>query len=132
MNMAVVGRTMLLSKIHRAIVTDADLDYIGSITIDSDLMAAVDLAEGQQVDVLNVTNGSRLTTYVITGPAASGTVTVNGAAAHHSRPGDIVIVVAYGLVDEAGVHDHRPKVVFLDRNNGIVSGAAELGTGTAS
>ncbi|MDR2566106.1 MAG: aspartate 1-decarboxylase [Bifidobacteriaceae bacterium] len=128
--MAVIGRTMLLSKIHRATVTDANPDYIGSITIDADLMSAVDLVEGQQVDVLNVSNGNRLTTYVITGAAGSGTVAVNGAAAHLSRAGDIVIVVAYGLVEEAGVNSHRPKVAFVDGSNRIESLGAAPGLGS--
>jgi aspartate 1-decarboxylase len=112
---------MILSKIHRATVTEADLNYVGSITIDADLMAAARLVEGQQVDVLNITNGSRLTTYVITGPAASGTIAINGAAAHLSHVGDIIIVVAYGLVAEEQVETHRPEVVFVDRANQIIS-----------
>jgi aspartate 1-decarboxylase len=119
---------MILSKIHRATVTGADLNYVGSITIDADLLAATDMAEGQQVDVLNVTNGSRLTTYVIAGPAGSGTIEINGAAAHHNQIGDIIIVVGYGLVAEESVKAHRPKVAFVDRANRIVSlGAAPGG-----
>jgi aspartate 1-decarboxylase len=119
--MTVLGRTMLLSKIHRAILTDANLDYVGSITLDANLMAAVDLVEGQQVDVLNVTSGSRLTTYAMAGRAGSATVALNGAAARRGAPGDIVIIVAYGLVDEASAAAHRPKVAFVDQTNRIVS-----------
>ncbi|MDR2254103.1 MAG: aspartate 1-decarboxylase [Bifidobacteriaceae bacterium] len=127
--MTVLGRTMLLSKIHRATVTDADLNYVGSVTVDAELMAAVDLVEGQQVDVLNVTNGARLTTYVIGGPAGSGTVAINGAAARLNGIGDIVIIVAYGLVAEAGVRGHRPKVAFVDERNRVVSLGAAAGKG---
>ena len=129
--MTILGRTMLLSKIHRATVTDANLDYVGSITLDRDLMAAVDLVEGQQVDVLNVTNGNRLTTYVIEGPAASGMVAINGAAAHQAAPSDVVIVVAYGLVAETALGQHRPKVAFVDPSNRIVSLGAAPGQGLA-
>jgi aspartate 1-decarboxylase len=108
---------MMLSKVHRATVTDANRDYIGSITLDSELMSAADLLENQQVDVLNVTTGARLTTYVIPGPPGSGTVAINGAAAHLARAGDIVIVVAYGVVAEDAAARHRPTVVFVDGAN---------------
>jgi aspartate 1-decarboxylase len=121
---------MILSKIHRATVTDADLAYVGSITIDADLMAAVDLVEGQQVDVLNITNGSRLTTYVITGLAGSGTIAVNGAAAHLNGIGDLVIIVGYGLVAEGDVRGHRPAVAFVDGRNRIVSVGTTPGPGS--
>src|SRR6266496_4122620 len=90
-----VLRTMLKSKIHRATVTGADLDYVGSVTLDADLMAAADLLEGEQVAVVDVTNGARLETYVMAGPAGSGMVQLNGAAAHLVHAGDTVIVLGY-------------------------------------
>jgi aspartate 1-decarboxylase len=115
--MTVLGRTMMLSKIHRATVTDANVDYVGSVTIDADLMDAADLLENQQVDVLDVTNGARFTTYVIEGPPGSGTVAINGAAARLAGPGDIVIIVAYGLVQDSAARCHRPRVVLVDGDN---------------
>ena len=113
-------RTMLLGKIHRATVTDADLDYVGSVTIDADLLEAADLLQGQQVDVVDVTNGARLTTYLIAGERGSGVVCVNGAAAHLVHPNDMVIVIGYGLVDDAEARERRPHVVFVDDRNRIV------------
>lgn len=113
-------RTMLLGKIHRATVTDADLDYVGSITIDADLLEAADLLQGQQVDVVDVTNGARLTTYAIAGERGSGIVCVNGAAAHLVHRGDTVIVIGYGLLDEKEARERRPHVVFVDALNRIV------------
>ncbi len=117
-------RPMLLGKIHRATVTEANLDYVGSITIDSDLLDAADLLPGQQVDVVDVTNGARLSTYVIAGDRGSGTVGINGAAAHLVHPGDIVIIIAYGLLTDAEARSRPPKVVFVDAANRIV----QLGT----
>jgi aspartate 1-decarboxylase len=122
---------MMLSKIHRATVTDANRDYIGSITIDADLLRAAGLAPHQQVDVLNVTNGHRLTTYTIEGAPGSGAVTVNGAAARLAAKGDLVIVVGYGIVAENAVAGHQPKVVFVDQCNRPVPGAAVHTTPTA-
>lgn len=113
-------RPMLLGKIHRATVTDADLHYVGSLTVDSDLLDAADLLPGQQVDVVDVTNGARLSTYVIPGERGSGTVCVNGAAAHLVHAGDIVIVIAYGLMDDREARERRPSVVFVDSANRIV------------
>ena len=113
-------RTMLLGKIHRATVTDADLDYVGSVTIDADLLEAADLLQGEQVDVVDVTNGARLTTYLIAGERGSGVVCVNGAAAHLVHPNDTVIVIGYGLVDDAEARVRRPHVVFVDDRNRIV------------
>ena len=110
-------RTMLKSKIHRATVTGADLDYVGSITLDADLMAAADLLEGEQVAVVDVTNGARLETYVIAGRAGSGTVQLNGAAAHLVHPGGTVIVLAYAQMDDAEARARRPAVVFVDAAN---------------
>ncbi|KQX67065.1 aspartate 1-decarboxylase [Angustibacter sp. Root456] len=113
-------RPMLLGKIHRATVTEADLHYVGSLTLDADLLDAAGLLAGQQVDVVDVTNGARLTTYVIEGERGSGVVCVNGAAAHLVHPGDVVIVIAYGLLDDAEARDRGPQVVFVDEANRIV------------
>jgi len=120
-------RPMLLGKIHRATVTQADLHYVGSLTVDAELLDAADLLPGQQVDIVDVSNGARLTTYVIEGERGSGTVCVNGAAAHLVHPGDVVIVIAYGLMDDAEARERRPAVVFVDQSNRVV----ELGTDPA-
>lgn len=114
-------RTMLLSKIHRATVTQADLDYVGSITVDSDLLDAAGLLEGEQVHVVDVTNGARLTTYTIAGPAGSGVIGINGAAAHLVHPGDVVILIAYAMVDAVEALTWRPRVVHVDAVNRIVA-----------
>lgn len=108
---------MLKSKIHRATVTRADLHYVGSVTIDADLMAAADLLPGEQVDIADITNGARLTTYAIEGPAGSGTVGINGAAAHLVQPGDLVILMSYAAMDDAQARRHRPRVVHVDGRN---------------
>jgi len=118
--MTTLQRTMMTGKIHRATVTQADLHYVGSITVDADLMAAADLLPGQQVDVLDVTNGARLTTYVIAGEAGSGQLCINGAAAHLVQPGDVVIVIAYGLLSDAEARTYTPRVVLVDARNRIV------------
>src|SRR5207244_11460619 len=94
-------RHMLKSKIHRVTVTQADLHYVGSLTVDADLMDAADLLPGEQVTVVDVTNGARLATYVISGERGSGVIGINGAAAHLVHPGDLVIVIAYGIMDSA-------------------------------
>ncbi len=120
-------RPMMISKIHRATVTQADLHYVGSITIDAALMEAGDLLPGQQVDVVDVTNGSRLTTYAIPGKSGSGQICINGAAAHLVHPGDIVILIAYGLIGDKEAHTYCPSVVFVDENNAIVSVNGEPG-----
>jgi len=130
-------RTMLKSKIHRATVTRADLHYVGSITIDADLMRAADLLEGEQVDVVDVTNGSRLTTYVITGEAGSGVIGINGAAAHLVDVGDLVIVIGYALVEDAEARGFKGSIVFVDEANRQVSlgddpGDAPAGSGLHS
>jgi len=114
-------RTLCKSKIHRATVTDADLDYEGSITLDPVLMKAADLVEYERVQVLNINNGSRFETYVMTGEARSGDVVLNGAAARLVQPGDRVIVISYAAYDEAEVEDHRPRLVFVDDANAIRS-----------
>ena len=94
-------RTMLKSKIHRATVTQADLHYVGSVTIDADLMDAADLLEGEQVTIVDIDNGARLVTYAITGERGSGVIGINGAAAHLVHPGDLVILIAYGTMEDA-------------------------------
>lgn len=118
---------MLTGKIHRATVTDADLDYVGSLTVDTDLLDAAKVLANQQVDVVDVTNGSRLTTYVIPGERGSGTVCVNGAAAHHIHPGDVVIVIAYGMLDSSEVRRRLPRVVFVDADHRIVEQGPDAG-----
>lgn len=110
-------RTMVCGKIHRATVTGADLQYVGSITIDKDLLDAADILAGQQVDVVDVTNGERLTTYVIEAPAGSGTIQMNGAAAHLVRRDDLIIIMAYAHVPESVARTMEPKVVHVDKHN---------------
>jgi aspartate 1-decarboxylase len=113
-------REMMKSKIHRATVTDAHLDYVGSLTVDAELMRAVDLLPDEKVHVVNINTGARFETYVIEGEAGSGTVCANGAAARLVQPGDLVIVIAYGFYEEAEARRHRPKVAFVDSKNRIV------------
>ncbi len=113
-------RMMLRGKIHRATVTRADIDYIGSIAIDETLMDAAGIAEWEQVDVLDITNGARLTTYAIPAPAGSGMICPNGAAAHLVHAGDLVIIVSYEGVPEERLAAHRPRIVHVDRQNRIV------------
>jgi len=113
-------RTMLKSKIHRATVTRADLHYVGSITIDSDLIEAADLLPGELVHVVDITNGARLETYVIEGAAGSGEIGINGAAARLVQPGDLVIIIGYGLVTGEEAAGLKPRVVHLDAANRIM------------
>ena len=110
-------RTMLLGKVHRATVTDANLNYEGSLTLDPDLMEAAGMLPYEQVQVLDVDNGSRLTTYLIKGERASGQVVINGAAARLVAPGDKVIVVAYAVMEDEEARSHTPKVVLVDGAN---------------
>ncbi|WP_028046191.1 aspartate 1-decarboxylase [Cellulomonas sp. URHE0023] len=119
--MTTLVRTMMTGKIHRATVTQADLHYVGSITVDADLLAAADLLPGQQVDVVDVTNGARLTTYAIAGEPGSGQVCVNGAAAHLIHPGDIVILIAYGQLADHEARTYEPRVVLVDAENRIAA-----------
>ncbi|MEU2792041.1 aspartate 1-decarboxylase [Streptomyces sp. NPDC007100] len=121
-------RTMLKSKIHRATVTEANLNYVGSVTVDRDLMDAADLLVGEQVHIVNVNNGARLETYVIEGERGSGVICLNGAAARLVAPGDIVILIGYATVDDAEARTLEPKVVFVDEHNRAV----KLGTDPAS
>jgi len=114
-------RVMLKSKIHRATVTQADLDYVGSVAIDVDLMEAADLLEGEQVTIADITNGARLQTYVIPAPRGSRTITINGAAAHLVQAGDLVIIMSYVMLDDAEAKALEPRVVHVDEDNRIVS-----------
>ena len=114
-------RTMLKSKIHRATVTEADLHYVGSVAIDRDLMDAADLLEGEKVAIADITNGARLETYVIPAPRGSGTITINGAAAHLVKAGDLVIIMNYAAMDDAEAKRWKPIVVHVDDNNRVIS-----------
>jgi len=111
---------MMKSKIHRATVTQADLDYVGSVAIDAALMEAADLLEGEQVAIVDITNGARIETYVITAPVGSGTITINGAAAHLVHEGDLVIIISYAVMDDAEARALKPRVVHVDEQNRIV------------
>ncbi len=119
-------RVMLKSKIHRATVTQADLHYVGSIAIDRELMQAADLLENEQVVIADITNGARLETYVIPAPAGSGTIGINGAAAHLVSEGDLVIIMSYATVEDSEARAMKPTVVHVDENNRV------LGTGQDS
>ena len=117
----------MTSKIHRATVTQSDLDYVGSITVDADLLDAADLLPGERVDISDCTNGNRLSTYVIPGDRGTGQVCVNGAAAHRVSPGDLVILIAYSQLDESRARTYLPHVVFVDGSNRIVERSREPG-----
>ena len=119
-------RTMLKSKIHRATVTGADINYEGSITLDPVLMQAADILPYEQVHVLDVNNGSRLVTYAIEGRAGSGDVQINGAAARLVSEGDTVIIISYRDVPESEVASHRPSLVYVDQDNRIQRVAQEM------
>jgi aspartate 1-decarboxylase len=118
-------RTMMKSKIHRATVTQADLHYVGSVTVDADLLDAADLLPGELVHIVDVTNGARLETYTIAGERGSGVIGINGAAAHLVHPGDVVILIAYAQVDTAEARALRPHVVFVDADNRVVATGAD-------
>lgn len=120
-------RTMISGKIHRATVTGANLNYVGSITVDADLLQAADILPGEQVDVVNVNNGERLTTYTIPGERGKGEVILNGAAAHHVSAGDLVIIMCYSLMDDGAAHRYTPRVVFVDENNRILDQSDDPG-----
>ena len=113
-------RIMMKSKVHRATVTQADLDYVGSVTLDAALMEAADLLDGEQVAIADVTNGARIETYVIPGPRGSGVIGINGAAAHLVHPGDLVIIMSYAMLDDAEARALKPRVVHVDGRNRIV------------
>jgi aspartate 1-decarboxylase len=113
-------RIMMKSKIHRATVTQADLDYVGSVTLDASLMEAADLLEGEQVAIVDITNGARIETYVIPGERGSGVIGINGAAAHLVHPGDLVIIMSYAVLSDAEARALKPRVVHVDEKNQIV------------
>lgn len=115
---------MLKSKIHRATVTGADLDYEGSVSVDRDLMRAAELIPFERVEIYNITNGERFATYAIPGAAGSGEIVLNGAAAHKASPGDLVILCSYAEYSEAEARAHRPSLVYVDRANRRVREAA--------
>jgi aspartate 1-decarboxylase len=119
-------RTMLKSKLHRATVTQADLHYVGSITIDADLMDAADLLPGEQVAVVDVTNGARLETYVIEGDRGSGVIGINGAAAHLIHAGDLVIIISYASLPDTEAKAFEPRIVFVDEANRVIHRGADL------
>ncbi|PTA68167.1 aspartate 1-decarboxylase [Deinococcus arcticus] len=110
-------RIMFRAKIHRATVTQADLDYVGSVTIDQDLLDAADILVNERVDIYNITNGNRLSTYALSGPRRSGVIGINGAAAHLMKPGDLVIIAAYGNFTEEEARTLQPRVVHVDERN---------------
>jgi aspartate 1-decarboxylase len=111
------SRTMLKSKIHRATVTDADLNYVGSITVDTDLLDAADIRPYEHVCVLNINTGARFETYAIEGPRGGGDICLNGAAARLAQPGDLVIVLTYAQYDEEELEGYEPVVVHVDGRN---------------
>ena len=112
-------RTMLKSKIHRATVTQSELNYEGSCAIDETLLDAADIREYQQIDIYNVSNGERFTTYAIRAARNSGTISVNGAAARKAAPGDILIIASYAVYNEVELQRYRPELVYVDENNRI-------------
>jgi len=112
--------SMLKSKIHRAVITQAELNYVGSVTIDEDLMDAAGLFEYEHVHIVNVNSGSRIETYVIAGERGSGVICLNGAAARSGQKGDSVIIMSYAAMTPEEIKTHRPKVVFVDDKNAIV------------
>jgi aspartate 1-decarboxylase len=130
-------RTMLKSKIHRATVTQANLHYVGSVTVDEALMEAADLLPGEQVSIVDVTNGARLETYVIAGARDSGVLGINGAAAHLVHPGDLVILISYAQMTSAEAAAYEPRIVFVNGENRIAhagtdAAAAPEGSGLVS
>ena len=115
-----MNRIMLKSKIHRATVTRADLDYVGSIEIDQNLMEAADVIENEQVHVWNITTGDRFVTYVVTGERGSGVICINGAAAHLANPGDLVIIASFTELEAEAARSHQPRLVFVDEKNRVL------------
>lgn len=113
-------RTLMKAKLHRATVTEANLNYVGSITIDSDLLTAVDMLPNERVQIVNNNNGARLETYIIPGPKGSGVICLNGAAARHVQPGDKVIIMSYAMMTDEEARLHKPRVAVLDEENKII------------
>lgn len=111
--------TMLYSKLHRATVTDANLNYVGSITIDQELLDAANMRVGQKIDIVNVNNGERFSTYIISGERGKRDICLNGAAARKVHKGDKIIIIAYATMDEKEADTYKPKIVILDDDNGI-------------
>ena len=122
--------TMMHGKIHRATVTEANLEYVGSITIDEDLLEASGILPGERVQIVNNNNGARLETYTIPGERGSGVICLNGAAARCAMKGDIVIIIAYAQMDEKEARELKPKVVLVDEKNHIVRSFAEKANAT--
>lgn len=122
--------TMMHGKIHRATVTEANLEYVGSITIDEDLLEASGILPGERVQIVNNNNGARLETYTIPGERGSGVICLNGAAARCAMKGDIVIIIAYAQMDEKEARELKPKVVLVDEKNQIVRNFAEKANAT--
>ncbi|CAM5791639.1 MULTISPECIES: aspartate 1-decarboxylase [Brevibacillus] len=118
-------RTMMKAKIHRATVTEANLNYVGSITIDKDILDALDILPNEKVQIVNNNNGARLETYVIEGEPGSGVICLNGAAARLVQPGDIVIIISYALVSDEEARSHKPRVAIMDEHNKIAQLLAE-------
>jgi aspartate 1-decarboxylase len=118
-------RTLLKSKIHRATVTEADLEYEGSVTIDAGLLRAADIVEYERVEIYNITSGTRLATYVICGEPGSGTICINGAAAHLVSPGDLVIIASYAEYADQELGNHVPQLILVDRHNRPVQHAVD-------
>ena len=114
-------RIMLKAKLHRVHVTHSELDYEGSCAIDDDLLEAADIREYQQIDILNITNGERLTTYAIRAQRGSGIISVNGAAAHKAKPGDIIIIASYAMYNEIELQKYHPHLVYVDERNRIIA-----------
>jgi aspartate 1-decarboxylase len=123
-----VNKLILQSKIHRATVTDADLNYEGSVTVDATLMEKASLVDFEQVQIYNISNGERFETYVITGPRNSGTICVNGAAARKVAKGDLIIICSYVMMDQEEAKQHKPQLVFVDEHNRPKSNIAAIST----
>ncbi|OFW31794.1 MAG: aspartate 1-decarboxylase [Candidatus Aquicultor primus] len=124
-------RFMLRGKIHRATITEANVDYIGSVTIDSELMALADILENEKVSVVNLDNGVRLETYAIAGARGSGVICLNGAAALLMQPGEKVIILSYAIVSESEIAEWQPRVVLVDNDNKPVTAAKVLHPATS-
>lgn len=119
-------RTMLQSKLHRVHVTHSELHYEGSCAIDEDLLDAADIREYQQIDIYNINNGERFTTYAIRAQRGSGVISVNGAAAHKANPGDLIIIASYAAYSELELQKYHPRLVYVDEHNRIVAQRAQI------